>query len=178
MSRIYIPLLLLFLFIMEGIAYDFIPAAVLQKDWLFIANWAFIFLILMALFYDLEHTYYSVLAAIIIGLMRDIIYTDIIGVYMFAYGLVIYFIHGLRKVLHANFLVTLLLVISGLVLVDSGVSFVYYSIGINNMSIINYLSYRILPTLGYNLIAFFALYPIFKKQFLKWSEQRFASKGS
>lgn len=176
MSRIYIPLLLLFLFVIEGIGYDFIPNAMLQQDWLLVAHWAFIFIILMGLFYDLEKTYYSILAAIIIGLMRDIIYTDIIGVYMFAYGLVIYFIHGVRKVLHANFFVTLLLVIVGVTLVDSGVSFAYYSIGINKMMLTDYLVSRLLPTLGFNILFFCLLYPVFKNRLSAWSDNRFSNK--
>ncbi|CQR48006.1 Rod shape-determining protein MreD [Paraliobacillus sp. PM-2] len=178
MSRIYIPLLLLFLFVMEGIAYDFIPSAMLDKGWLFIAHWAFIFIVLMALFYDLEYTYYSILAAVIIGLMTDVIYTDIIGVYMFAYGLVVYLIHGMRKVLHANFFVTLLLVILGVTLVDGGISFVYYFIGINNMLISDYLLQRLLPTLVLNVIVFCILYLIFKNRLSKWSVQRFDTKSS
>ncbi len=178
MSRIYIPLFVLFLFVIQGIAYAFIPTFVLEQNWLVIAHWPFIFLVLVALFYDLEYTYYSILGAIIIGLMTDIIYTDIIGVYMFIYGVVIYFVHGMRKVLHANFFVTLLLTIVGLTLVDAGVSSVYSFIGINNMLFVNYLLYRLLPTIIANVIALLVFYPMFKNRLSVWSANRFDSKGA
>lgn len=178
MARIYIPLLLLFLFVIEGVAYDLIPETMLDKGWLIVAHWAFLFLILMALFYDLEHTYYSILAAIIIGLVTDIVYTDIIGVYMFAYGLVIYFVHGIRKVLHANFIVAVFLMIVGVVLADSGTSFVYSFIGVNNMQLTNYLLYRLLPTVIANMLAFIVLYLLFKNRLISWSTDVFDRKST
>ncbi|GAA5416173.1 rod shape-determining protein MreD [Paraliobacillus ryukyuensis] len=176
MSRLYIPLLLVLIFVFEGVAYEFIPADITQRDLFIIAHWTFVFLVLMALFYDMEYTYYSILAAVIIGLMTDIAYTNIIGVYMFIYALVIYFIHGIRKLLHANFFVAFLLTILGVALVDMGISFVYSFIGVNNMPLTGYMVYRLVPTLIANAIAFIVFYIIFKSRLVKWATVRFDNK--
>lgn len=178
MSRFYLPLFLLFLLIIEGVAFEFLPMVIIEKNWLLVAHWLFVFLVLIALFYDLEYTYYSILFAIIAGLMVDIIYTDVIGVYMFMYGIMIYFVHGVRKVLHTNFFVACLLTGVGISLVDSGIYLIYSFIGVSKMDGMVYITNRLLPTLTANMIFFLLLYLLFKNKLVQWSAERFDSKSS
>lgn len=178
MSRLYLPLFLLFLLVIEGVAFDFLPLIVIEKGWLLAAHWLFVFLVLIALFYDLEFTYYSILFAIISGLMVDLVYTNVIGVYMFMYGITIYFIHGMRKVLHTNFLVASLLTAVGLSLVDGGIYLIYSFIGVSQIDGMMYITNRLLPTLIANMIFFFVLYLLMKKKLVQWAAERFDSNSS
>ncbi|MDL4841665.1 rod shape-determining protein MreD [Aquibacillus rhizosphaerae] len=176
MQRFYLPLLLLLMVVFEGVALDFVPQSLMAKELLMIPHWLLLFLVMITLFYDLENTYYSLLYAILFGLMIDITYTDVLGVYMFVYALVIYIIHGIRKVLHANFFVALLLSIIAIALADIGIYIIYFFIGINELLWNDYMMIRLIPTLIANSVFFILLYPIIKTRLLNWSQERFDSK--
>ncbi|GAA4064599.1 rod shape-determining protein MreD [Amphibacillus indicireducens] len=173
MSRIYLPLILALLIILQGATANLIPASFDAAGWIVVIHGCFLFLVLIKLFYDLETTYYALLAALFVGLIIDIIYTDIIGVYMFSYALMIYFVHGMRKILQTNFYVATLLTAVSLGLVDSLLYFIYHFIGVTQMEMSDYFYYRLMPTVAINLILFFVLYLLFRKTLIKWSDERF-----
>ncbi|WP_186576268.1 rod shape-determining protein MreD [Aquibacillus kalidii] len=176
MQRFYLPFLLLMILVFQGVALDFLPESLIADKWIIVPHWILIFLILISVFYDLESTYYSILYAILFGLMLDIVYTNVIGVYMFTYGIVTYAIHGIRKVLHTNYFVALLLGIVGVTAADIGIYIVYWFIGIHAMSWNLYLIDRLVPTIISNVIFLILLYPIVKPKLLKWSQGKFDRK--
>ncbi len=104
MSRIVIPFLLFLLLVLEGVALDLLPFSLVESDVQLVPHWVLVFLILKIIFFDREDTYASVIHGFIFGFLIDVVYTGVLGVYMFSYALVVYLIHGLAKVLHANFL--------------------------------------------------------------------------
>ncbi|MBM7572030.1 rod shape-determining protein MreD [Aquibacillus albus] len=173
MHRFYLPFFLLLTIVIEGVAYDFLPRSLVAGNWMIIPHWLFVFLIMITIFFDFEDTYYSVLYAIIFGLIVDIVYTNVIGVYMFIYAIVIYFIHGIRKVLHTNVFVALLSCIIGVGLADLGIYIIYYFIGINDVLWNNYIIYRLAPTVIANVLFFLVIYPFIKRKLIRWSSQQF-----
>ena len=108
MSRLFPPLMLFGLIILQGINFLFIPDSFEASGFIVTIHGVFVFLIMIGLYYDEETSYYSLLYAIINGLILDIVYSPVIGVYMFSYAVVMYVVHHLRKVLHVNFYVCLL----------------------------------------------------------------------
>ncbi|MDC3415669.1 rod shape-determining protein MreD [Aquibacillus salsiterrae] len=173
MHRFYLPFLLLMTIVVEGVATDLLPRSVMAQEWMIIPHWLLVFLVLITVFFDLEDTYFSVLYAILFGLMIDIVYTSVIGVYMFIYAIVIYIIHGLRKMLHANFFVALSLTILAILLADSGLYIIYFFIGISPLLWDEYIVTRLLPTLVANIAFFALLYPFTKNRLVHWSLQQF-----
>lgn len=173
MSRIYLPLILVLLIILQGATANLIPESLVAAGWVVVIHAGFLFLVLVKLFYDLETTYYAFLAALFVGLIIDIIYTDIIGVYMFSYAIMIYFVHGMRKLLQTNFYVATLLTVVSLGLADFLLYFIYHFIGVTQMEMSDYFYYRLMPTVAINLILFFILYLLFRKTLIKWSDDRF-----
>src|SRR5690625_6852625 len=67
-----------------------------------VPHWVFIFLAFIAIFFDEENTYYSILYAVIFGLLIDVVYTGVLGVYMFSYAVCVYVFYGLMKMFHSN----------------------------------------------------------------------------
>lgn len=178
MSKLYAPFILFLLIVLQGVTQSFIPASAIEAGWIIVSHSVFSFLILFKLFYDLENTYYSLIWALVAGLMIDIVYTDIIGVYMFTYVVMIYFVHGMRKWLQANFYVSILLAIVSLGLVDFILYFIYQLIDIAHMELAEYVSFRLLPTLGVNSILFLIFYLLFRNALMRWSIDRFDVKQS
>ncbi|WLR46133.1 rod shape-determining protein MreD [Halobacillus litoralis] len=103
MSRYFIALLCLFFLIMQGMAMSMLPANLVYSDLLMTPHWILIFLLIIAIFYDKDDTYNAVWYGLPFGLLIDVVYTGVLGVYMITYTLIIYTVHGLNKWLHANF---------------------------------------------------------------------------
>lgn len=171
MSRLYLMIILFVLLAFEGVALDLLPATILESESLIISHWMLIFLIYIALFYDVKSTYHGVIYAAIFGLLVDIVYTDILGVYMFAYFITVYIVFLMGRSLKVNLVGTILLGIVGIVLADALIYFIYYFISITTIPIEDYAYYRLLPTVLANIIFLIILYPIVNKRLLRWQEK-------
>lgn len=171
MSRIFLPLILLILVALEGVALDMLPSNLLNSNFMITPHWVLMFLVFVAIFYDRENSYYALLYAGIFGLLIDIAYTGILGVYMFTYGAVIYLIHGLKNMLHSNIYTVLLFGIIGVVIGDLIINIVFYVVGIMDGLWMDYLMYRLIPSVLANSIFVLLMYPLFAKRLAKWSNR-------
>lgn len=171
MKRLYLPLILFFFVVLEGVALDLLPVQLLSAKTIIVPHWIFVILVFTSLFYDKENTYYSIVYGVIFGLLIDIVYTGVLGVYMFSYGFVIYIIHELRRLLHANFYAVTIIGIVGLSITDLFIHTVFKMIGFADVTWEEYLLLRLLPTVLANLIFLIILYPIFKKRLLNWGSE-------
>ena len=177
MKRLYLPLILFILVILEGVAINLLPDELALGDYLIIAHWVLAFLVYIAIYYDTGSTYYSIVYALTFGLLIDIIYTGVLGVYMFSYGLVIYIIHGLQRLLQRNIFVLLLLGVAAFLMSDIFIYLVYFVVGITEMVWRDYLLQRLIPTILANLLFLLILFPIFKKNIVMWGDEQL-SKGN
>lgn len=172
MKKAYLPLILLGLVIFEGLAINLLPDKLTSSEYLIIAHWALAFLVYLAVYYDKEDTYYSILYAFLTGLFIDVIYTGILGVYMFSYGVTIYAVHALQRLLHQNFHVLLLSGALAFVVGDILIYLMYSVIAVTDMGWQDYLLERSLPSLLANLVFLLLLFPLFKQRVVRWGEEQ------
>lgn len=172
MKRLIIPLFLFLFLVLEGVALELLPVSLVKGELIIVPHWVFVFLLFVAIFYDKENTYFSILYGLIFGLLIDIVYTEILGVYMFTYALVIYIVHGLTKMLQANIFVTLLLGTVGLVLAEVIINAIFSVIGISEMVWKDYFLYRMVPTVFANILFLLVLYPFTMKRFVNWRNEQ------
>lgn len=175
MSRVYIPLILFLLLLLEGVALELLPTKLVMNNSIMVPHWVLIFLIFIAMFYDKRNTYLSVLYAVIFGLLIDIVYIEVLGVYMFVYAIVTYVIAELKDFVHGNLVVTIILCAVGLFLADILIYLVYIMIGIASVDWSDYFLYRLSPTIIANIIFALVLYPIMVNRLGMWKEKRFES---
>ncbi|WP_106497019.1 rod shape-determining protein MreD [Lentibacillus sp. Marseille-P4043] len=171
MKRLFIPLILFLVVILEGVALELLPTRLVTGDFLIIPHWALVFLVYVSMFYDKENTYSSVFYGIMFGMLIDIVYTGVLGVYMFTYAFVIYIVQGLKKLLHANIYVTILLGIFGIILGDFTIYIIFSVIGITEIAWQHYIIYRLLPTVLANLLFLLILYPLVRRPLIKWRDE-------
>src|SRR5690625_1995960 len=171
MKHLYIPLFLFFFLILEGVALEILPAGLLTSDLLIVPHWVLIFLVMTAMFYEKDTTYFSIIYALFFGLLIDVVYTGVLGVYMFSYALVIYLVLGLRKVFNGNIYVSLLLGIISVMLADLAIHVIYSAAGIIQMMWNDYAIYRLLPTVLSNIVFILILYPLLPKRLIRWREE-------
>ncbi|MGP4074546.1 rod shape-determining protein MreD [Halobacillus sp. K22] len=171
MKRYYISLICLLLLVMQGTAMSLLPSKLVYSNLLMTPHWVLIFLLIVAIFFDRDKTYYAVWYGLVFGLLLDIVYTGILGVYMVTYALVIYVIHGINKMIHSNFIGASLLVILAIILSDTLLYVIYSFVKITSMPWGTYLILRLLPTVAANMIFFVILYPVVKDRITQWSEE-------
>ncbi|GAB4073299.1 rod shape-determining protein MreD [Barrientosiimonas marina] len=177
MKRLLIPFILFILLTVEGVALDILPVSLIKSDLIFVPHWDFVFIILIAIFYDREDTYFSVFYGLLFGLMTDIVYTGVLGPYMFSYALSAYMVHGLIKLLHANFVVTIILAIAGLLMADIFINVIFSVTSLADISWWDYVIKRLLPTVGANMVFLLAAYPIAVNPLTKWKKERSSGKS-
>src|SRR5690625_1177158 len=107
--------------ILEGITTTFtLP---FTNDGKAVFHFFFIFLLMVTIFFERSHTYYVILFSLIFSIMIDILYTGVLGVYLFSYSITLYIIRIFMKVFHSNFFVVLLMLLIGIALTDHIVYF-------------------------------------------------------
>jgi len=171
--RFILPIIIFLLLILEGIAIDLLPSFITTYDLFVVPHWVFIFLLLMNLFYDTNDTYHSIAYGVIFGLLVDIVYTDLLGVYMFVYPFALYINHWLKRILHTNFVMSVVMLVIGISIVEFSIYFIYFLIGIVNSSFTFFLLKRLLPTLIANILFIIPLYVLFMKRLDRWGRIRF-----
>src|SRR5690625_8018800 len=95
MKHLYLPLILFLMLNLEGVAIELLPNFLVNTSSLIVPPWVLVLLIFIAIFFDDEDTYYSVLYAVVFGLLIDIVYTNVLDVYMFSYVIIIYIIYDI-----------------------------------------------------------------------------------
>lgn len=172
MKRLIIPVILFVLFIFEGIAIDLLPVKIIVSEIVFVPHSVFVFLILVALYYDTEESFHSIIYAIIFGLMIDIVYTGVLGVYMIIYALGIYAVILMKRFLQTNWYMTVIMTVIGLIIVECSIVFIYSLVNIADPFSYHFIKFRLLPTVLANISILIVLYPLLFKKLIKWQEEQ------
>ncbi|WP_079530410.1 rod shape-determining protein MreD [Halobacillus hunanensis] len=171
MRRYIIPAVLFILLAIQGMAMSLLPANIVYSDLLVTPHWVLCFIVIIAIFYDKDHTYHAIWYGMIFGLLIDVVYTGVLGVYMATYAMTAYVLHGLKELVHANFIVASLLAILSVALADTMLYMIYSFVQVTTISWGNYATSRLLPTVAGNMIFFIILYPCVKNRLEQWSEE-------
>lgn len=162
MKHVWLCFLTLLLITLEGMAMNLLPSSLLSGQWQIVPHWTLLFILLLSIYYDSSDTYQSLWYALGAGLFVDIIYTDVIGVHMMVYVLVVYIVHGLDKWLQSHILVTTLLVLFGVGAADTLLYRVYSLLDVTDMGWGAYVMDRLFPTAIGNMVFFLLTFVIFK----------------
>ncbi|MFC4388354.1 rod shape-determining protein MreD [Gracilibacillus marinus] len=179
--KTFIPFLLsiicIVLVMLEGsVANILIHLPFIPDDWQVTSHFLLLFTLYITIFFDQRNTYYGFAFAVLFGLIIDILYTPVIGIYLFVYGVVLYVARNLMKWLHANFFVTVLIVAIGVIIADIATYFLYGMIQFHHMNWNTYFVERLVPTFIWNILLSIVFYPFIKKNLRKWERIKFLNK--
>lgn len=164
MKRFLLAFLVFLAFLSESIFIELFPAERFGIDRIFVPRFMIVLIMLTSFFYDRNR---ALLYAIIFGLLFDIVYTDIIGVYMFSFPLIVYIISLSMKVLHRNLLVIFFVVLVGISLLEGFVFGILYLANVAQLDWNQFLYDRLFPTLVLNGVFLIVIYYPMKKFLLK-----------
>lgn len=124
-----------------------------------IPNFLFVLLLMVAFFADQQ---WGISYAIIFGLLTDLVYTSVIGVYGFSMGLAVYVTYSLSRWVNMNVVMTLILTAFGVFFLQTEVYLIYVMIGLTHQSLNEFLQWRIPATLGLNAVFALIVYLPFR----------------
>lgn len=164
MRKFLLPLLLLLFFILESIFVELMPPKVFGNEYILVPHFLIIAIILLTVYGPKN---YGVLYGFLFGLWFDIVYTEIMGIYLCLFPLVAYISYKLMKVLQSNIVMVTFISILGVALVELGAYEMNVLINRTGMTFATFSMDRLIPTLILNLIfIILTIYP-FKKHFEK-----------
>ncbi|WP_191567027.1 rod shape-determining protein MreD [Metabacillus idriensis] len=158
MNRILLPLLMLFIFISESTFVDLIELPFTSDDQVIIPRFVMLSLVFITAYHSQK---FGLIYGIVFGLLHDIVYTEILGIYLFAYPLFAYLISKALKALQGNMLVVLFLSLLAVTLLEFYLYGIQMLIGYSHLSFYDFTNLRLLPTLIANSVgAVILIYPM------------------
>lgn len=104
---------------------------------------------------------YGIIYAAIFGLLFDIVWIEIIGIYLFLFPFITYLISKIMHVLQTNIIVAFLVSLMGIALLELGVYEMDFLIHITTLEFISFIKMRFYPTLILNAVfLLIAAYPL------------------
>ncbi|MBS4199810.1 rod shape-determining protein MreD [Bacillus sp. FJAT-49732] len=163
MKRLILPFLLTFCFYCESIFVDFLPPGSFGVDWILVPHFLLILFIMMGINYFRNRT---LIYAAVFGLLFDIYFTGVIGIYLVLFPIAVYVSAKLTKLLFSNIFTALIITIMCISLVETIVYGMNIFVLRKSMDLNEFAMIRLVPTLILNAVFFIIVYFPFNKLLL------------
>lgn len=167
MKKFLLPLLFLFLFILESIFAQYFPPDLLGKNNILVPHFLFAGIQFLTIYTGRK---YGIIYAAIFGLLFDIVWIEIIGIYFFLFPFIAYLVSKIMHVLQTNIIVAFFVSLFGITLLEIGVYEMDFLIHKTNLEFMKFIELRLYPSLILNgVFLIIAAYPL-KRHFEKFAE--------
>ncbi|PLR93721.1 rod shape-determining protein MreD [Bacillus sp. T33-2] len=167
MNRFLLPVLFGFLFILESLFVELLPAELFNSDRILVPHFLMAGLLLLTIYGSFKH---GIIYAFVFGLLFDIVYTEVIGIYLFVFPLMSYIFARIMKILQVNILIVSVISLFVIALLEVAVYEMNYLINVTDLDFKTFATIRLFPTLILNLaFIIIAVFPL-KRQFEKFAE--------
>ncbi|AQY51275.1 cell shape-determining protein MreD [Listeria weihenstephanensis FSL R9-0317] len=158
------PLIAIAVFILEGVSSLMFSQSFFGEQRFFIPHFLIVMLVLMATFYGRNPT---LIYAFILGMVFDIYYTGILGIYFAIFPLVVYLTDKFMKVLQNSLILVGLVVVFNVILTECLVYSFYLLIGGTDMLFSTFVDQRLWTTILLNLAFFLVVFFPFRSFLLE-----------
>lgn len=148
MRKFLLPLLFIFIFIFESIFVQSLPVQVFSGERILVPRFLMVAILFLTLYGDRN---LGIIYGFSLGLLFDVVYTEIIGVYLFLFPLISYISAKIMRILQSNLVVVSVVTLLGVVLLELGVYEMNYLINKTHMNFSFFSQYRLFPTVILNL---------------------------
>lgn len=149
MIKAFLPLIISFCFIFESVFVELLPEQFFYNTRILVPHFLIVAIMFTAIYGTKK---IGLLYGFIFGLLFDIVYTEIIGIYLFLIPLVVYIISWIMKRLQSNIVLVSLIALVGVALLEFGVYGMNLIIGHTSMGVTSFVDNRLVPTLLLNAI--------------------------
>ena len=156
-------------FVLDNLLVIFLPIQTIVGHYMIIPN---VFLICLALFTFYDKGIRPIIFACIFGLLYDICYTDLIGLYTCLFPIITFILlRFISQTMPVNLLSMMALVMGVVIFEEWFVYFIVNTMKTTNMSFMIFIKFILIPTAIFNTLITIPLYPILKSQFRKYQRQ-------
>lgn len=164
-KRIYwLPILMIIAFLLDGVIMNHFSVFLIESGYTLVPRIVVITLILLTFIIDHSSMFWF---AVIVGFMYDSYYSGILGVYMAIFAVIIRLIGHIRGKISINPFTLGLALIFLLTITETGVYIIYTLIGIQHLTVQQFLVQRLASSLILNIVLYYVLYIPLKK-FALW----------
>ncbi|ALC89799.1 rod shape-determining protein MreD [Bacillus sp. FJAT-18017] len=167
MRRVFLPLLLFLFFTIESIFVQLLPSEYFMDKYILVPRFLIGILMLFAIYGKQKQ---AVIYGFVFGLLFDIVYTEIIGVYLFLFPLTIVMVSRLMRVFHANVLVAIVAILAAISALEIVIYKLNNFIGITEMPFSAFAEVRLLPVIVLNFVFLAVAFYPFRRFFEKLAQ--------
>lgn len=149
MIRFLIPFVAVVLFLLEPEFALFSPISWGEQTLVLVPRFVILYLIFISIYYSKKR---ACLYGLIFGLLYDVFYIDIIGLYSFLYPVVCFIAGSSVKFIHQHLSVTTILSLILVAIMEVVLYYFFYFIQFTTIPVGEFLSNRLLPTIIANLL--------------------------
>lgn len=170
MIRVLVIFVAVFLFYMEPVFGLLSPVSIGQQFYILVPRFLLIYLVFVAIYYNRKR---AILFGLIFGLLYDVFFIDIIGLYTFIYPILIFTSVWVMRYIHLNVLTLSLLILLLLAGLES-LLFVFHTIiGTTTLVFDEFLQLRLIPTMIANFVFVAVMGWFFKWLLVQRYEQKY-----
>ncbi|MEX2947396.1 rod shape-determining protein MreD [Staphylococcus warneri] len=160
MRGIYYFLIGILLFYIDTIIGLVIPMHFGKIDVIFVPHLTLMYLLILTIYRSFG---VALILAIFFGLITDLYYGSIYGLYMFGYILAVVVMDRFFKIFYKDKVMIFIIILVSTLLIEIYVALIYGLIGFIQFNLLEFLLLRLLPTFILNIILLTILYPIMLK---------------
>ena len=160
MRGIYYFLIGILLFYIDTIIGLVIPMHFGKIDVIFVPHLTLMYLLILTIYRSFG---VALILAIFFGLITDLYYGSIYGLYMFGYILAVVVMDRFFNIFYKDKVMIFIIILVSTLLIEIYVALIYGLIGFIQFNLLEFLLLRLLPTFILNIILLTILYPIMLK---------------
>jgi rod shape-determining protein MreD len=164
-----LPILALLCFVGESLFVQILPSEIYDFGRIIVPRFVMVIIVIATMYTNVKT---GMTYGIILGLLYDLMYTNLIGVYMFAFPLIAYLIAKMMRILHINILIVSFMSLASITALEFFLYGVQLLIGGTSLQGIEFLQLRLLPTIVLNLAFVILFYIPLRKHFNKWIDTK------
>jgi rod shape-determining protein MreD len=158
--KAFLPIIISLCFLFESVFVEMLPAELFKSSSIFVPHFLMVAIIFVTVYISQKH---GIMYGFIFGILFDIVYTEIIGIYLFMFPLVAYITSWIMRILQTNIILVSFVAILGVGFLELGVYEMNFLIGRTDMIFASFMDIRLVPTLILNLIFIILIsYPLRK----------------
>ena len=159
MVRYVLPIIAIILFLIEPEFAMLSPLNIGEHSYILVPRFLILYLIFLAIYYNRKK---ACVYGIVFGIMYDIVYIDILGLYTVLFPLVCFIASWCVKFVHQHLFITTILSVLLVAFMELFLYQFYSIVDITSMTFNDFLLYRLVPTISGNLLYLFMLGWVFK----------------
>lgn len=167
MQLVILPLIALVLFYIDSIINSFWPITIFNTDYFFKSHLLLMYLLIITVY---KNPKIALILGILFGLISDIYFGTIYGIYLFGFVIAILLMDQLFKVFYKDIKMMIVLFLSFIFLFENFYYIVFVVLSIAHIGYFTFLWTHVLPSMLINLILIILVFPIILKLLDKYAK--------